>query len=269
MPDPVPDEIAAALRACAPRRGVFGGRVHYLAETGSTNDVATALAERGAAEGTVVIASAQTAGRGRLGRTWFSPAGAGLYVSIVCRDPRIVSLLTLAAGVAVAEAIRAVTALPVEIKWPNDIVLRTRPGGDGWRKLAGVLAEASTGGAAVDVVVLGIGINLRSAAYPPELADRATSIEAARGRSVEPADLLCAILCALNEQAAGLRVGDRAAILARWRALAPTAEGAAVEWTGPSGAQRGTTAGIDADGALLVRIGDRTERILGGELRWT
>jgi BirA family biotin operon repressor/biotin-[acetyl-CoA-carboxylase] ligase len=90
MSEPLPPEISAALRATADRRGTFGEVAYFFSDTQSTNDVAAALAERGAPEGAVVIASSQTAGRGRFGRGWFSPPGAGLYVSVVFRDPRAV-----------------------------------------------------------------------------------------------------------------------------------------------------------------------------------
>src|SRR5437762_3671104 len=195
MPDPVPDDIAFALARSEERRGCFGNPLYFFAETGSTNDVATTLAEHGAPEGTTVIASRQTAGRGRFGRTWFSPEGAGLYVSLVCRNPRAAPLLTLAGGVAAAEGIRAACALPVLIKWPNDIVMgeaRAR------RKLAGILAEASTGADGLQYVILGIGINLRPAAYPPELADRATSIETELGRTVDSGLVLAETLAAFR-----------------------------------------------------------------------
>ncbi|MEP6917562.1 MAG: biotin--[acetyl-CoA-carboxylase] ligase, partial [Acidobacteriota bacterium] len=182
MSEPLPEELAAALRTTASRRGVFGDPVYYFSETGSTNDVAATLAEHGAPEGTTVVASAQSSGRGRFGRAWFSPPGAGLYVSVVCRNAAAAPLLTLAGGVAVAEGVRTATGLPVEIKWPNDIVAE---GGAQARrrKLAGILAEASTGSDGLQYVILGFGINLRSAAYPPAIADRATSIEAELGRS--------------------------------------------------------------------------------------
>ena len=113
----------------------------FFNTVGSTNDVASTLAAQGV-EGAVVIADEQTAGRGRRGRTWFSPPGSGLYISVVLtlararvdRD-RAMALLTLAAGVALAEAVEAVTGLSIEIKWPNDLLL-------GGRKLGGILAEA-------------------------------------------------------------------------------------------------------------------------------
>ena len=162
----VPAELLSALRASASRRGSLGEPLYYFAETGSTNDVAAALAEQGASQGTTVIASAQTAGRGRLGRTWQSPAGAGLYVSIVFRDPRLAPLLTLAGGVAVADGITTATGLPVEIKWPNDIVVREGRHRSRRLKLAGILAEASTGAEGLQHVILGFGINVQSDAAP-------------------------------------------------------------------------------------------------------
>src|SRR5688572_22164474 len=179
MSEPLPAEIAAALNATADRRGPFGEPAYFFSETTSTNDVAAALAERGAPEGATVIACAQSLGRGRFGRKWFSPPGAGLYISVVFRDPRVVPLLTLAGGVAAADGIRAATGLPVSLKWPNDVIVEggVARGGVKSRKLAGVLAEASSAVDGVHHVVLGVGINLRPAAYPPEIADRATSIE--------------------------------------------------------------------------------------------
>jgi BirA family transcriptional regulator, biotin operon repressor / biotin---[acetyl-CoA-carboxylase] ligase len=268
MREELPPTFREALAASARRRGTIGADVRYSAETTSTNDIAASLAAAGAAEGTLVLASAQSAGRGRFGRSWFSPPGSGLYFSVVFRDSRVASLLTLAAGVAVCEGIRTATGLPVEIKWPNDIVLRGGSRG-ARRKISGVLAEASSDGRALGHVVLGIGVNLRPAAYPSAIADRATSIETELGRPVDAGPLLAEILVALNEQATRLRAGDSMTALVRWKALAPSAEGASVEWNSPTGVQRGRTAGIDTDGALLVVVGGRTERIVGGELRWS
>lgn len=267
MSDPLPEEIAAALRASAPRRGPFGDPVYFFSETGSTNDVAARLAERGAADGTTVVASAQTAGRGRLGRSWFSPPGAGLYVSVVCRDRAAAPLLTLAGGVAVADGILAATGLPVRIKWPNDVVVE---GGvpPCRRKIAGILAEASTGADGLQHVIVGFGINLRSAAYPPEIADRASSIETELGRPPDAGAVLAETLAVLAALYDRLAQGDPSTVLARWRALAPSAHGARVEWDTPHGTTGGTSAGIADDGALLVRMGDRLERVISGELRW-
>lgn len=266
--EPLPDAFGPALRATVHRRGVIGSVVHFLPETTSTNDVAAALAERGAASGATVVALAQTAGRGRLGRTWFSPSGAGLYVSVVWRDAAAAPLLTLAAGVAVAEGIRAGTGLPVELKWPNDIVVPAGSATARRRKLAGILAEASTTADGLQFVVIGYGINLRPAAYPVDIADRATSLEAELGRPADAGAVLAETLAALAERLAQLTRGGGAAVLARWRELAPSARGVQVRWDTQKGERCGMTEGIDDTGALLVRSSGEMHRIVAGEVRW-
>jgi BirA family biotin operon repressor/biotin-[acetyl-CoA-carboxylase] ligase len=275
-PLPLPDDIVEALARAAARLGRFGRQAVYYASVESTNDIAHRLASAGAAEGTIVMAEAQSAGRGRLGRTWFSPPGAGLYLSVVCRPDLtaggaapapewpvrpLASRLTLVAGVALAEGIGASTGLPVAIKWPNDIVI-------GPRKVCGILAEASTSGGDLPYVVLGLGINLRAAGYPPEIAGRATSLEAELGRAIDRGAVLVEVLAALAARYDDLRACRFDAILSRWRELAPASAGAAVEWTSPSGVRRGATAGIDDTGALLVAAGGHVERIIAGEIRW-
>ncbi len=256
---------------------MFGSPLFYFPTTGSTNDVAARLAASGAGEGTTVAAEAQTAGRGRLGRTWFSPQGAGLYVSVVIRpDPAssqppgawpgqpalaLPAMLTLAAGVALAEAVRETTGLAVEIKWPNDLVYERR-------KLAGILAEASAQGVVLDFVVLGFGVNIRAVTYPPEVAHRATSIEAELGRPVDRGLLFARALARLSACRASLRSGDIAGLLDRWRRLAPSAVGSRVEWHGPDGTASGRTAGLGADGALLVDRDGLVDRVVAGEIIW-
>jgi BirA family transcriptional regulator, biotin operon repressor / biotin---[acetyl-CoA-carboxylase] ligase len=267
MSDPVPEEFLRALNATASRRGQFGSPFYFFHETGSTNDIAGTFAEHGAPHGTTILASSQTAGRGRFGRAWFSPPGAGLYVSIVCRDERAAPLLTLAGGVAVADGIRNATGLPVHIKWPNDIVVDDRRG-VARRKLAGILAEASSTPDGLQYVILGFGINLGPAAYPPELSDRATSIEVELGRAVDGAAVLAETLAVFAERFSELEDGKPVDVLQRWRELAPSSRGAGVEWDTPSGAVSGISTGIDDDGALLVRVGSRIERIISGEVRW-
>ena len=266
--EPLPPELESALRATAHRRGPFGATIRFFPETTSTNDVAAALADRGAATGTTVVALAQTAGRGRLGRAWFSPPGAGLYVSVICREAAATPLLTLAAGVAVADGIRAASGLPVEVKWPNDIVVPADGAAVRPRKLAGILAEASSGSDGVQFVVLGYGVNVRRAAYPLEIADRATSLEAELGRPVDAGALLAETLAALHVRVTQLAHGQREAVLARWRVLAPSAHGAKVTWDTPDGVRRGVTQGIDDTGALLVAVEGGTQRIIAGELHW-
>lgn len=267
--EPLPGELADGLALTTARRGPFGRALRFFSEVGSTNDVAVRLADAGAPEGTAVVAVAQTAGRGRLGRDWFSPPGAGLYVSVICHHGALAPHFTLAGGLAVADGIRAATGLPVEIKWPNDIVAPHAGSRGPRRKLAGILAEASSGPSGVQYIVLGFGINLRPAAYPTAIATRASSIEAELGRAPDAGRVLAETLAALavvHDELASRGVGE---ILRRWRALAPSVEGAPVSWDTPSGPRAGTSAGIDDTGALLVRTGGGIERIMSGELRWT
>jgi BirA family transcriptional regulator, biotin operon repressor / biotin---[acetyl-CoA-carboxylase] ligase len=262
-------DIQAALDATADARGVFGSRFHYDDEVGSTNDLAMRAAERGEPEGAVFVAGAQTAGRGRLGRTWFSPPGAGLYVSTIVRRPALAPWITLAGGVAVAEGIRAATGLPVEIKWPNDVVAVGSAGFRARRKLAGILAEAVSDGRQMQHVVLGYGINLLTSAFPPELAHRATSIESELGRLVEAGPVLAQTLVALNRVTSEIETAGPSAFLRRWLGLAPSVTGARIEWNGADGAPlSGVTAGLASDGALLARTPAGIERILSGEIRW-
>lgn len=264
----IPGALSDALDATRDERGVFGAVLHYAAEVESTNDLAAAAADRGAAEGTTFVAGAQTKGRGRLGRTWFSPPDAGLYISTIVRRPGLAAWLTLAAGVAVAAGIGAATGLPVEIKWPNDIVAVTGRGFQARRKIAGILAEASSGPAGVQHVVIGIGINLRPASFPPELADRAGSIEGELGRPADAGAVLAQVLAGLNRTLIEVEQAGAPALLARWLALSPSARGTRIEWDGASGIESGVTAGLDRDGALLARTAGGVARIIAGEVRW-
>ena len=245
------------MTRAAGRLGIFGGAPMWHADVTSTNDVALALAERGAAEGRFVVANAQSAGRGRHGRGWASPAGAGLYLSAVLRPmPHAVPLLTIAAGLAVAEGIQTATGLTPRLKWPNDIYI-------GDRKLAGLLAEA--GG---DFVVLGIGINVLPAAYPPEIAARATSLEGELGRAVDRGLLLAECLAALDGRYMELQHGRADAIVDAWRQRAAATLGRPVRWDAAGLAREGVAETIDATGALIVRTTTGPVRLISGEVQW-
>jgi BirA family transcriptional regulator, biotin operon repressor / biotin---[acetyl-CoA-carboxylase] ligase len=264
----VPADVRSALVGAAGGLGVFGRCIHWLETTTSTNDVAAHLAELGADEGTTVVAEAQTAGRGRLGRTWFSPPGAGLYVSIVLRPSGDLStrsnpaaFLTLASGVAITEGVRASTGLPVEIKWPNDVMI-------GGRKLAGILAEATAQADRLQHIIVGFGVNLQPAAFPLELAKRATSIEAETGRPADRAQIFSQILTAFAARYADLQAARFDAILSAWRALSPSLPSSWIEWDTATGVLRGRAEDIDEHGALMVRVGGTLERVVAGEVRW-
>ena len=263
----VPADVAEALAWTRAERGCFGATLFYALQAGSTNDAAARLAEAGATEGTTVVAESQSAGRGRHGRMWASPAGAGLYVSTIVRPDRTgpmarnTAAVTLMAGVALADAVREATGLVVEIKWPNDLMVERR-------KLAGILAEASAVGTELEYIVLGFGINIRQAAYPPDVAARATSLEAELGRPVDRGAVLARALVNLAQGRIALAQGQLGAILDRWRALAPSAVGAPIEWQVGESVRRGRTAGLDRDGALLVEVPTGIERVAAGEIVW-
>ncbi len=272
----LPDDVARALAEAAPRLGLLGHDVRFFEAVGSTNDVARALAAEGAAVGTMVMASRQTAGRGRRGRSWFSPEGAGLYVSLVLEPvsgsmspgaPPSHGLMTLGAGLALARGIGSACGIEVRIKWPNDLVLEAGPGGR--RKLGGILAEGIVRNGHLDRLVLGFGINVKPAAYPVDLADVVTSVETETGgKPVRRAALLVEGLTELQRTFGQLAAGRASEVLAQWTALSPSCQGAAVQWTLDGRLRAGTTAGIDDDGALLVETEQGRERIVSADVTW-
>jgi BirA family biotin operon repressor/biotin-[acetyl-CoA-carboxylase] ligase len=256
----LPDDLSAALAALSGRRPDLALDVRWHESLPSTMDAASALAMAGAPRGLVVGADRQTAGRGRRGRVWESPAAAGLYFSYVARPSvhanAALPLLTLAAGVAVRDGIHSALGLTPHLKWPNDVMVDRR-------KLAGILAEGLAIGTAAQAVVIGVGLNVQPAAYAPDVAARATSLEGELGRLVDRGHVFAEVIAALSTRLAALEQnpGD---ILQAWRAASPTATGTRVEWEGRSG----TTAGIDETGALLVRTSAGIERVIAGELSW-
>jgi BirA family biotin operon repressor/biotin-[acetyl-CoA-carboxylase] ligase len=258
----LPDEFAEPVARAAGRLGAFR-RIQWYPEVTSTNDVASVLAEHGGPEGTVVVANAQSAGRGRHGRVWFSPAGAGLYVSAILRpSARSVPPVTIAAGVAVAEGILEATGLASRLKWPNDVYVEER-------KVAGILAEAGSTTVGLQYIVLGFGINLMPAAYPAEVAARATSLEEELGRPVDRGLLLAACLACLAARYEDLQRSRAAAVLEAWRSRARPLVGRSVEWTTGESLSRGVAEDIDETGALLVRTPAGLTRIISGDVRWT
>ena len=268
MPQPLPAEFAEPLTRTAPRLGSFAKRILWYPEITSTNDVAMALADAGAAEGSVVLADAQTAGRGRLGRSWASPPGAGIYASVVLTPAADAApLLTLAAGLAVAEGIEAATALCVGVKWPNDVFVDNGSQPATARKVAGILAEGSTSSSERPWVVLGFGINVLPAAYPPDVAARATSLEAELGRPVDRGLVLAECLAALSTRYADLAARRTSAVVTAWRARAASTFGRRVMWQA-GGERQGIAHDIDNEGRLLVRSESGVSRIISGEVRW-
>jgi BirA family biotin operon repressor/biotin-[acetyl-CoA-carboxylase] ligase len=175
---------------------------------------------------------------------------------------RATALVTLAAGVALTEGVERASGLQATIKWPNDLLV-------GRRKLAGILAEGVATASRELSVVVGLGLNVgAAAAYPVDLANRATSLEGELGRPIDRALVCVETLAALAARYDDLLDGRYDAILDAWQRHAPGSHGARVAWDAAPGRRSGVTAGVDATGALLVRHGSTIERLVAGEVTW-
>jgi len=244
------------------RPTLLRGEIVHRTTIDSTNRLAAELARAGAEEGTTVVAEQQTAGRGRLGRTWVSPASVNLYASIVLRPgipPLDVPRLTLVAGLAVAEAIRDSGSFAPRIKWPNDVLL-------GGRKVAGVLTELEAEADRVRFVIVGIGVNLNAARadFPPELRRKATSLAIAGGTPVARAAFTGRLLTRLDAAWATFLEGGFAALRHRYDELHGLV-GVAVTIDGAP-PLAGTVRGVDDGGALLVEAEGTIRRVVSGEV---
>lgn len=231
---------------------------HYEHTLTSTNLVLKDMAKQGAPHGSLCLCECQTAGRGRLDRQWSSPEGQGVWLSVLLRPalkPEDAPLITFACALAMAKAVREVTGLGARIKWPNDLVLNGR-------KLCGILLEMGFDAQGM-YVVAGTGLNVRRGAYPPDLAERAVSIE-------ECADLpdrgaiIAAYLKALEDAVSALEQDGFAGIAADFRRECITL-GSPVHVLGAE-SFTGVAEDIDATGALLVRTDGELRRVLAGDV---
>ena len=240
-----------------------GGRTVYFDATDSTNIQARRLAEAHAPHGTLVVSDRQDGGKGRRGRSWASPSGVGIWMSLILRPeiaPSSASMLTLAAALAVREGIQEETGLSPLIKWPNDLVLNGK-------KICGILTEMSTELMEIQYVITGIGINVNQKEFPPEIRDTATSLSLEAGRSFRRSSLIAAILKAFEKDyAAFLKTGDLSLLLEEYNACLVN-RGKEVCILDPSGEYRAVAEGIDESGSLLVTLPDGTRReIISGEV---
>jgi BirA family biotin operon repressor/biotin-[acetyl-CoA-carboxylase] ligase len=242
---------------------ILGSSIHRFNEVSSTNDVARNLAASGESEGTVVMALSQTSGRGTQGRAWSSPRGEGLYVSVILRPrlaPAAFSIITLAAAVAVAEALSNDFGLETDIKWPNDILA------DG-RKICGILVESASEGEKIEYAIAGIGINLRQRSFPAELRQSATSFLLETGREVPPDEMVDPLMGEL-ERWYRLSMTDPDRVLNKWQELSSFAVNCPVTVSGAGGIIRGITRGLTSRGALKIQLGTgEPVEIFSGEVR--
>jgi BirA family biotin operon repressor/biotin-[acetyl-CoA-carboxylase] ligase len=230
----------------------------------STNQIALEMASNGMPGGLVILAESQEKGKGRLGRTWFSPEGVNLYFSLFLRPhqaSREFPLFSLATSVALVEAIERVTGLSPAIKWPNDIILNHK-------KVAGILLESESGGGQTAPLVIGIGVNvnLDLAAIPPELQSTAGSLKMALGQEVDRTVLTCTLLETLSEQILLLQEGKTDLLIQAMKQKCQTL-GKKVRVDTPRQAFEGRAEEIQEDGGLLIRMGDgKLRKILVGDI---
>jgi BirA family biotin operon repressor/biotin-[acetyl-CoA-carboxylase] ligase len=261
------DDLSDVLIKAA-LKGRFGEFVRYFDAIDSTNREALDWAACGGPEGSVVVADHQTGGRGRWGRSWFSAAGQLLQFSLILRpniEPQRSGSLTAGLGVATARAIRALTGLEVQVKWPNDVVLEGR-------KLAGILVESTVMGSSIDAAVCGIGINVHLGTddIPEELRDHATSIAIELRRTgtgtAPPRALLLARVLAEIEARYGGMVGDTGVLLAEAAELSAVLGHNVVIRSADGSTIEGTAEGFDPDGALQISAGGTKKAVHVGEI---
>jgi len=217
-------------------------RIHYFPEIGSTMDTARELAKKGAGEGTIVIAEAQTHGRGRLSREWLSPEG-GIYFTLVLRpriSPAYAPRINLMASVAVAATIRKLFGLKAELKWPNDVLIEGR-------KVCGILAEMDAEMDVVNFVNVGIGINANTSI--PQFEKTVTSLKDALGREISRKEFLSVLLMEIERQQPLLMKAD---LLEEWKKLSVTLN-KDVRIVAPGEVIGGRAIDIDTTGALIIK----------------
>ncbi|MBV9790934.1 MAG: biotin--[acetyl-CoA-carboxylase] ligase [Chloroflexi bacterium] len=243
---------------------VVGKQLQFFSSVGSTNDLLKEQARLGAAEGLVFVTDEQVAGRGRRGRSWTAPAGTSLLVSMLLHPGWLPAgdafLITILAAVAAAEAIESVTALDVDLKWPNDLQIEGR-------KLGGILVETEMSEAQLRWVVIGCGINVNwSPRAIPELAEIATSLSDELGRPIDRREVLRALLTRLDQRYDQLRQGARSALFDAWRSRLRTL-GQSVRAETPSGPIFGVAHDVTLDGGLILRDDQgRQHIVMAGEV---
>jgi len=259
------------------KTGIIGSNIIYREEIDSTNNYAKKIASEGCKDGTVVVAECQTAGRGRLGRMWDSARNKGIYMSIVLRPevaPEDVQIITIAASIAVAEAIRDITGMEAAIKWPNDIIL------DG-KKVCGILTEMSSEMEKVNFLVVGIGLNVNHSRedFPEELANTATSLRIyaeQNSTGTAPAELdfrlnrsslVKAVLTEMENVYCMVNNGNTDEVVRQWKEYSVTL-GKEVLITSKSAEYRGFAKDITKDGRLIVDCSDGvTREVMSGEVK--
>jgi BirA family biotin operon repressor/biotin-[acetyl-CoA-carboxylase] ligase len=259
----VPDILAPKLLHRRLHPGPLGKRIYHFFKIDSTNSVAMILGERGEPHGTVVIAEEQTAGRGRAGHTWHSEKTNGIYMTVLLRPPiapQQAPLITLAAGLAVREAILEQTGLAPDLRWPNDLLF-------GRKKFCGILTEMNAEQDQIHFVAVGIGINVNHDRIPEELSKIATSLRIETKRAQSRVEIVARLLRHLDSYYNRFVDEGPGAIVARFSEVSSFARGKRVRIETPSETYTGTTEGLEPGGLLRVRRDDgRVLPVIAGTL---
>jgi BirA family biotin operon repressor/biotin-[acetyl-CoA-carboxylase] ligase len=265
----VPDLLLPELIGPLVKGTIFSKQIHHFYKVGSTNSEAMTAAAEGAPEGSVFLAEEQLAGRGRGAHSWHSAQSEGIYCSVVLRPaipPSDALLLSLAAGLAVRTAVADVTQLPIDLKWPNDLLC-------GGKKFSGILTEMNAEVTRVRYVVVGVGINVNQAKFPAELRPIATSLRLTTGTEWSRVELCAALLKSLDREYRALidkgspaQDSARRSILRRFEEQSSSVRGRRVR-VEENGELEGETAGLDARGFLQVQTSAGLRTILSGALR--
>jgi len=241
----------------------IGHQLYYYEEIGSTNDEAFLLGLSGAPEGTVLIANSRSAGKGRMQKVWYSPAGSNIYTSIILR-PKIESArapqISILAGVAVAEALDSYCPDRMKIKWPNDVLI------DG-KKVCGILSQAKTAVTEVDFIVLGIGINvnINYNEFPKGICNLATSLAIETGREISRQELIIRLYENMGKWYNHLMQDGFGRIKEKWLSMSPMI-GEPVQVMFQEETVNGTAIGLDEDGSLILLVsGDKEYKVLAGD----
>jgi BirA family biotin operon repressor/biotin-[acetyl-CoA-carboxylase] ligase len=259
----VPDILTPDMLKQRLKGSFFGKRIYHFFKTDSTNRVALELGHAGEPEGAVVLAEEQTAGRGRAGHSWHSERAVGIYVTLLLRPklaPVQAPLLTMMAGLSAHAAVEAVTGLAVDLKWPNDLMVRGK-------KVGGILTEMHADPGQVQFVVVGIGLNVNQENFPSEIVNLATSLRLETGKAQSRMELLVRLLREFESDYNRFLREGVASVVKRFEVTSSYASGKRVRVTNGVESYVGTTAGLGPEGLLRVERDDgRVVTVIAGDV---
>jgi BirA family transcriptional regulator, biotin operon repressor / biotin---[acetyl-CoA-carboxylase] ligase len=259
----VPDILTPDILKQRLKGGLFGKRIYHFFKTDSTNRVGLDLGRAGEPEGAVILAEEQAAGRGRAGRAWHSERAAGIYVTLLLRPklaPVQAPLLTMMAGLSAHAAVEKVTGLAVDLKWPNDLLIRGK-------KVGGILTEMQAEPGLVQFVIVGIGLNVNQEKFPGELANIATSLRVETGKAQSRMELLVRLLREFESDYNRFLREGVSSVVRRFEVISSYASGKRVRVTNGAESYVGTTAGLGPEGLLQVERDDgRVVTVIAGDV---